>query len=142
MKEKALDFLKKNYILIICAACVVIALAALITALASGGNKTSDGSSQVYSAEWGRGLTEGIPEFPEKAVSMTATAVSTAAYYENVSGGQITEYLQLLERECGLVFSGESFPRSAICGEKIVTVHYNATEKRFSVTVAAADNSN
>lgn len=142
MKEKILDFLKKNYILIICAVCVVIALAALITAIASSRSERAEGSSPVCSAEWGLGLTEGIPEFPEKAVKVTATSVSVAAYYENVSGGQIAEYIKTLESECGIAFSGESFPRSAVFGEKIVTLHYNATEKRFSVTVAAEDNSN
>lgn len=142
MKEKILDFLKKNYILVICAACVVIALAALITAIASSRNESAESGSSVCSAEWGTGLTENIPEFSEKAVKITATSVSTAAYYENVSGEQISEYIKTLESECGIVFSGGGFPRSAIFGEKIVTVHYNATEKRFSVTVAASDNSN
>lgn len=139
MKEKAIDFLKKNYILIICAVCVIISIAALITALVPSQNSVDESEPAVSSVEWGNGLTEGIPEFSPSAASLISADNSVAAYYENVSGEQINEYLQTLKSECGIELSGEGFPRSAKWGERLITVHYNATDMLFSVTVSAVE---
>lgn len=111
-------------------ACVylVLVLALLLSSCGSG-----------YS--WGKGVTEGIP-LPQdiKAVAVSGDDTSAAAYFENVTSDDIGAYAALLESECGITFSGDSFPRSAIYGERIIVLHYNVTEMKFSVTVAAKAN--
>ncbi|MBP5155210.1 MAG: hypothetical protein J6252_01355 [Clostridia bacterium] len=80
-------------------------------------------------------LTEGIPEFPAEAYSFTVNGSSCAAYYEDVSGDRINEYADLLKEKCGAEFSEGAFPRTAQIGGRTVILHYNVTEKNFSITI-------
>ncbi|MBO4276769.1 MAG: hypothetical protein J5925_00040 [Clostridia bacterium] len=80
-------------------------------------------------------LTEGIPEFPGEPYSFTEAGVSCAAYYEDVSGEEIFEYAALLKERCGIDLTSGAFPRAAEYGERTIILHYNVTEKYFSVTI-------
>ncbi len=139
MKEKALDFLKKNYIVVICAVCVIISLTALIIALSVGGGEGGKAADSQAEIRWGEGLTEGIPQFEGEA-ELRAGENSVAAFYRGVSGDMISQYEQRLESELSIEFGGTDYPKAAIFGERIITLHYNATEMEFSVTVVKNDN--
>ncbi len=91
--------------------------------------------------KWGKDITEGIP-LPQdmKAVSTNGDENYAAAYFEGVSSEAAAEYASLLESECGIEFTNDNYPRSAIHGERIIVLHYNVTEMKLSVTVAAKGN--
>jgi hypothetical protein len=71
------------------------------------------------------------------ATSVKVSETHAAAYFEDVSSEEVSEYLTLIEEKCDVVFENERFPRSAVCDDKIIAIHYNVTEKKLSVTVAA-----
>ena len=85
---------------------------------------------------WGNGLTKDIPEFDHQLESFTQAENGgyAAAYYKNVSGEEIAQYISALA-ESGIVLESGVYPASAILEDKIITVHYNVTEMLFSVTV-------
>ena len=118
---------RKKELLAAVSAIVLLGLVLAAVAAISGRNKV---------ASWdGCPLTEGIPEFPAEAYSFTVNGSSCAAYYEDVSGDRINEYADLLKEKCGAEFSEGAFPRTAQIGGRTVILHYNVTEKNFSVTI-------
>ena len=88
--------------------------------------------------DWGMGITENIPCFSEKMDNFTCTDDYAAAYYSNVSSEQVEEYTARISEACGIQFQGQKYPRTAVYGDRIIALHYNVTEMRFSVTVARA----
>ena len=141
MKEKILDFwskavafVKKN--LVVCISClaaliVVITVIAVVAALNREPSSSNDGA-------WGYGITEDIPEFDGECDSIDESGDDYfVAYYSDVSGNEVTEYIAEIEQKCEIKFKGDKYPRSAVYGDRIIAVHYNVTEKMFSVTVVS-----
>ena len=129
MKEKALNFLKKYKYYAIG---VIVLLAVIITIVCI---VASNGKSDESDAKWGDGLSKGIPHFIGRGEVVTSGDGYIAAYYNDVSSESIEEYVLKLESTLKIDFEGEKFPRTAIYGGKIITLHYNVTEMKFSVTV-------
>lgn len=107
---------------------VVLVLALIITVIA-----WPSGEKEI---EWGEGITEGIPSFSDNYSSFSSDESYMTAYYTDVTSEQINEYLSKLENDCGIKFNSDKYPRSAIYNDKIIAIHYNVTEKKFSVTVS------
>ena len=128
MKSKCIEFIKK-YRYIIIGAAAILAILLLVLLLIPSGDKEEI-------AVWGEGITENIPEFDGRAEIESGEGY-TAAYYENVSGEQVEEYSKKLESVCGIEFSSNKYPRSAVYGDKMIVIHYNVTEMKLSVTVTA-----
>lgn len=128
-KENITAFIKRYKYILLAAAALLAVTVILIAAL------PSDGDSEQPLPDWGEGVTEGIPEFSQEYVSNSGGTGYAAFYYENVTSEQVGEYTALLERECGISFSSDKYPRSAKYGEKSITIHYNVTEMKMSVTV-------
>ena len=129
MKEKALNFLKKYKYYAIGAA-VLLAVLIVIVCIVAGNGKNGDDD-----AKWGDGLSKGIPRFVGEGETITVGDGYIAAYYNDVSSESIEEYVLKLESTLKIDFEGDKFPRTAIYGDKIITLHYNVTEMKFSVTV-------
>ena len=148
MKDKILNFIKNNALLscVICAFVVALITSIIVAAIMmpdSGTGENSDalnGESEtaLRRINWGDGITKDIPRFSVEPELVEATSESAAAYYMGVTSEQIAEYVALLERELGIEFSSDKYPRSAVWGDKIIAIHYNVTEMNFSVTVAKA----
>ena len=133
--KKALDFAKNNLYLTIGIAVAVVVLIGVIVAIAVSGN-----GGTAESSEWGVGLTENIPEFDGNCESTVISDGFCAAYYNDVKGDEVEEYIDKIESECNVRFEGDKYPRSAAYGEKIIAIHYNVTEMKFSVTVVSKTN--
>lgn len=135
--NKAISFVKKNTALAVCVAlAVVIIVTVIIIVTASGGSNRNDADKK-----WGEGITESIPEFDGVCDSLEMNGDSyCAAYYSDVTGDEVAEYIAELEKECNISFNSDKYPRSAVYGDKIIAIHYNVTEKRFSVTVVSKAN--
>ena len=143
MKEKIINFIKSNALL----SCIICAfVVALLTSVIVAAVMIPDGESDVSAAEsneakhkieWGKGITDGVPEFSGEPVSVEGTDGYVAAYYENVRSEQIAEYISLVENELGIKFSSDKYPRSAVWGDKLIAIHYNVTEMKLSVTVVS-----
>ncbi len=125
---------KKRSLLILISFLTVLAL--VITVICLSGNSPEEDPPQ-----WGEGITEGIPAFGEEFKSFDADSSFQTMYYENVTTEQVKDYETRLSDQCGIVFQGEIYPRSAIYGDKIIVIHYNVTEMKFSVTVTQKSNS-
>lgn len=125
---------KKESVII---AAVVLAVVTVITVVCvvSANNKAEKENSES-DFSWGAGLTENIPCFSENADSFKYGEGFAAAYYSNVTGEQVASYTARLE-EYGIKFESDHYPRSAVLEDKVIAIHYNVTEMRFSVTVAA-----
>lgn len=123
-------FKNKKFIIIASSAAICLVAILLIAVIAVNVGKNS---------RWGEGISENVPEFNAKAESITVDEEKgyAAAYYKNVTSEQVAEYISTIERECGVSFNSDKYPRSAIYGEKIIVIHYNVTEMNFSVTVTA-----
>lgn len=135
MTEKIINYIKKHKTAVtaICAAIVLTAFLAVII-LVSGGDEPDEKHER---ASWGNNsITENIPEFQGELASLDTNSDSyTAAYYSNVSGEKVSEYISELEAQLNVKFNGEKYPRTAVYGDKIIVIHYNVTEMRLSVTV-------
>lgn len=129
MKAKAFDLIKK-YKYAVIAGLALLAVLVLVIVTASGGSDRAHKSEK-----WGEGITEGIPRFDGRNEEIESGEGYVAAYYQNVSGDDIAEYLSELESACGISFDGDKYPITAICGDRIITLHYNVTEMKLSVTV-------
>lgn len=141
MKEKILDvfnkslaFFKKNLVLSISiAAAVVVIAVVLIIVLASGGDTDSS-----HESGWGYGITANIPEFDGDFDHIKKVGnESYVAYYSNVAGESVSAYMDEIEEKCNVSFGGDKYPCSAVYGDRIIVLHYNATEKKLSVTVVS-----
>ena len=123
------DFAKKNFALTLgtCAALIIVVV--VVVALAANGSGNG---------KWGRGVTSGVP-MPSglDASSVNVTKNHAAAYFEDVTGEEVSAYIELVEDKCDVVFESDRFPRTAELDDKIIVIHYNVTEKKLSVTVAA-----
>ena len=128
--KKTLDFAKSNRYVTIGIAVAIVVLIAVIVIISVSGNGTD-----ATNGDWGDGLTEKIPRFDGNCTNSVITDSFCAAYYTDVTGDAVEEYIDKIESECNVKFEGERYPRSATYGEKIIAVHYNVTEKKFSVTV-------
>lgn len=128
--DKASGFAKKHFALTLGVLAILIVIIIVVITIVSGGGETSD--------KWGKGITKGVP-MPSglNAASVKVSETHAAAYFEDVSSEEVSEYVTLIEEECDVVFENERFPRSAVCDDKIIVIHYNVTEKKLSVTVAA-----
>lgn len=129
MKAKAFDLIKKYKYAVIAGVALLLVLVIVIAIAAS----SSDRSHK--SEKWGEGITEGIPQFDGSNEEIESGEGYVAAYYKNVSGDDIAEYVSELKSACGISFDGDKYPRTAIYGDRIITLHYNVTEMKFSVTV-------
>ncbi len=125
--DNIFDFSKKHFAITFGAVAVLVVLVIVIITVAAGG-----------ADKWGKGITAGVP-MPSglDAVSVKISETHAAAYFEDVSSEEVSDYIALVEDKCDVVFEGERFPRSASLEDKIIVIHYNVTEKKFSVTVAA-----
>lgn len=84
---------------------------------------------------WGMGVTEGIPAFSDDFATFSDGNGYMVAYYTDVTTEQIAEYVAKLASDCGIVFDSDKYPRTTMYNDKTITIHYNVTEKKFSVTV-------
>lgn len=138
MAKKMIGFIKKHLNIAFRIAAIALVAMLALSAVACGGEE--DTSSQGKQA-WGSGLTENIPEFPSDAESYDlGNDGYAAAYYINVATEDINSYISKLESELEIDFSDERYPKTASYGEKIITIHYNVTEMRLSVTVTEKEN--
>jgi hypothetical protein len=149
MKNKILEFIKEKPILSTVIICAVVALVISVTAsliigavMKKDNSRPDDSSDEIQrTVEWGKGITEGIPEFKGNMEDSKSTGAFAAVYYINVTGEQVKDYIALVESQCGITFSNESgYPRSAIYGEKLIAIHYNVTEMQMSVTITKNEN--
>lgn len=137
--KKAIHFFKKNYIPVLVAlSALIIVIVVLVIALSSGSEEPDD--TESVAPKWENALTDGIPAFSEGYVNLDIGESYVAAYYERVESATVSEYVKTLENELGVSFSKEKFPYTAVYGEKIIALHYNVTEMRFSVTVTEKSN--
>ncbi len=139
MKEKLISFfsaVKRNLTLTACI-CTVLLIVVIFTAVFFGSNQ-----ADAPDFEWGDGITEGIPAFSgeNEVFEVGENGEYAVAYYTNVTGEQADEYIDTVERELGVEFSENGYPRVAICESKLIAVHYNVTEMTFSVTVTVKSN--
>lgn len=136
MAEKIINYIK-THLLVVCG--ITVAVIALIVAIAL---LSGNDSETAEEHEWGDGITDNIPEFsgtPE-SFDFGSDGSYAAAYYSGVTSEQVSEYIVKLESKLEIDFSSDKYPCSAVCGEKIIVIHYNVTEMRFSVTVTAKTN--
>ena len=128
--KKIVNFAKDHFGLTLGILSVSIVAIVILTTILSGGTQAS--------GRWGKGITKGIP-MPDdiKSVSVNVSDSYAAAYFEDVSSEEVSEYISLIEDKCDVVFTNDRFPRSAVSEDKIIVIHYNVTEKKLSVTVAA-----
>lgn len=114
-----------------------LAAFAVVFSAGCGTNSATDEEIKQSNVNWGEGITENIPEFPAGNGEIVSANDGSyvSAYYSNVSGDQIKEYISALEQECGVKFNGEKYPLTASIAEKTIILHYNVTEMQFSVTV-------
>lgn len=146
MKEKLINFAKTHTVLscVIGSAVAALIISLIVTAVAVSvinSAKGGDGSEiNAGEVDWGKGITADIPEFSGKLQSSEGTESYAAVYYTEVTGEQASEYIALIEQECGVKFTGELYPRSAVYGDRIIAVHYSVTEMKMSVTVVRSAN--
>ncbi len=133
--KKAVEFIKKNAVLSICCAvalAVIIIVIILVSVLGDNNGKKNNNDN------WGIGITEDIPEFDGTCDSIESNEDGyCVAYYSDVTGDEVSEYISEIETECGVKFEGSKYPRSAVYDDKIIVIHYNVTEMKFSVTVVS-----
>lgn len=127
--EKAADYIKNN---IISLSVILLVLTVGIICLLS----LNSGSDQAVG--WpDTELTEGIPPFESVPISVSENENATAIYFSEVHREEADSYaLKLesaLEVSCG---NTKGYPKSFLLKEKSVTLHYNASELSFSVTIA------
>ncbi len=142
MKNKITEFIKNKPVISWAIGTVAVALVVALSVSAIFLSFGSDGEdvSKVGLSEmdWGEGITEGIPEFSpnsDTVSSVKGNETSVSAYFTEVTGEQVSEYAALIEKECGIKFSSDKYPRSAIYGDRIIAIHYNVTEMKLSLTV-------
>ncbi len=139
MKDIASRFLsaiKRNLTLTSCV-CLVFLVIVILVAVFSNSDETA-----TPDFEWGDGITEGIPAFSgeNEAFDADDSGKYAAAYYTNVTGEQASAYIDTVERELGVTFSNNGYPRIAVRDGDLIAVHYNVTEMTFSITVTAKSN--
>ena len=139
--DKVRDYVNghKKTVAIVTSVCLIAAAATILTCLSIYDNGKSK-KGETDESGWGSGITENLPCFSEEADSLKLTDEYAAAYYSGVKGEQVDEYIALLTEECGVKFEGNKYPRSAVFGDRIITIHYNVTEMHFSVTVNLREN--
>lgn len=128
--DKFCGYAKKNPMLVLGMVAAVVVILTVVIVIALGGDSKPN--------KWGKGITSGVP-MPSglDAASVKIEESYASAYFEDVSSEEVSDYIALVEEKCDVVFENERFPRSAICDDKIIVIHYNVTEKKLSVTVAA-----
>lgn len=114
----------------------VVAVTILVCTMAF--NNVDNGEPE-NGAQWSSGITQNIPAFSDNAEKIEHNEKSTAAYYSNVKSEDVAKYIERLGEECGVKFEGRQYPKTATFEDKIIAIHYNVTEMRFSVTVAQKD---
>ncbi len=132
--EKILEILKKYSYTV-----VIVLVAAFLAVLVIGFNSCGNGDD--VSGESSRDKVHNYQEIPlfsksPENVDSSDDKSYVAYYYTDVSGEQVSEYVAKLEKELGIKFKSEIYPKTASYGEKIIAIHYNVTEKRLSVTIA------
>lgn len=141
MKDKLLQILSaaKRNIKVTASVASVFLVVIILVAIFSDSNANGGTPSEF---RWGDGITEGIPAFTGENAVFDAgeNGEYAVAYYENVTGEGASVYIAKLEKELGVHFGKNGYPRVAEYGEKLIAVHYNVTEMTFSVTVTAKSN--
>ncbi len=142
MKNKITEFIKTKPILAWAIGTVAVALvvACAVSGIFLAVHSSDDDENDEMNGDvnWGEGVTESIPEFEPKSdseKSIKRTENGVVAYYSEVTGEQVDEYTALVAKECGIKFTGDKYPRSAVYGDRIIAIHYNVTEMKMSVTV-------
>jgi len=133
--KKAVEFLKNNAVLSICCAVALVLIIVVVAVLVSS-NDTKDKKDNI-DVQWGSGITENIPEFDGECDSLNGEDGYCVAYYSEVTGQEVADYISKIETQCGVKFEGSEYPRSAVYGDNIIAIHYNVTEMKFSVTVVS-----
>ena len=135
---RCVEFIKNHKKQSIVAAAVLLAVTVAIILIlvisSNGGSQETQGEDTL---KWGMGITENIPSFSENADHVEQSEAFVAAYYSNVTSEQVAEYVAKLDEQCGIKFENEHYPRSAVLEDKVIAIHYNVPEMRFSVTVVA-----
>lgn len=149
MKEKITEFIKNKPLIswAIGTVSVALVIAVIVSSVFLAFSSSGDDDSGTVNSDikWGEGITEKIPEFtpaPDSSFSIKQTETGVAAYYTEVKGEDVEKYTERIEKECGIKFSSDKYPRSAVYGDKIIVIHYNVTEMKMSVTVAEIGNNN
>lgn len=127
--ETAKRAVPKKYLYIGALVIMLVFTAAVIAAAISarGGRKSPQWEDSP--------LTAGIPAFSENADKIVLGDGYAAAYYSGVGSDEINAYVDSLGKDPGVRFGSSGFPRTAVYGEVTVALHYNVTERNFSVTV-------
>ena len=124
----------KKMVTVVVAAFLAVAAIIILVCTFTLGNKGVEETENDFG--WGQGLTQGIPQFSQEAERIQQDEDFVAAYYSNVKSEDVAKYIELLTEECGVEFEGRQYPKTATLDDKIIAIHYNVTEMRFSVTVA------
>lgn len=128
---KIINTLKRHIAAFSCLAALFLTVLIVVAVFSFAEEEASE------AGDWGDGITEGIPAFRPGTEELVfgGDGSYAAAYYSEVTGEQAETYIAALEAECGIAFGGAQYPRTAVYGEKLIAIHYNATEMKLSVTV-------
>ncbi len=131
--KKLINENKKKFTVMVAAFLAIVAITILVCTFTLG-NKGVEETENDFG--WGQGLTQGIPQFSQEAERIQQDENFVAVYYNNVKSDDVAKYIELLGEECGVKFEGRQYPKTATLDDKIIAIHYNVTEMRFSVTIA------
>ncbi len=128
--EKAVDFAKNN----------LISLSVILAVLAVGAVcLISLGGDEQEALQWPETeYTDGVPVFEGTPVAVTENDSSVAIYFDGIHREQADKYASELESSLKKP-SGSSpkgYPKTFFLDDRSVTLHYNASELSFSVTIA------
>ncbi len=137
MMEKILEIIKKySYTIAIGLFAVILACVAIGSFACEEKNPKDEVSEETSAPESKIEVSQVLPEFFKSPDSVDVSDGYAAYYYSDVTENDVSEYVSKLEKELGVKFENEIYPKTADCGDKIIAIHYGVTEKRLSVTVA------
>ena len=141
MMEKILEIIKKySYTIAIGLFAVVLACMAIGSFACDDKKSKNKGNDDGSKPESEIQVSQELPEFFKSPDSSDISDGYAAYYYSDVTEKDVLEYISKLEKELGIKFENEIYPKTADCGDKIIAIHYGVTEKRLSVTVAEKEN--
>lgn len=130
---KTLGFIRENIIALSVILLVIVIGTICLVSLS--------GKGEPKQTSWPENdLTKGVPAFSGTPVSVTEEDNACAVYFTGIHREEADAYASELESALSVSFDKESYPRSAVCSDILITLHYNASEMDFSVTFAAKDN--
>ncbi|MBO4452892.1 MAG: hypothetical protein J5793_03050 [Clostridia bacterium] len=142
LKYYFIDLFRSHRKKIITAAVLIAAVAVTVTviAVASANGVEPPADPEAVNSALLEELFDGIPEFPGEAYKTEAKDGAAVFYYSGVTGESVAQYAEKLYSEKGIDLRAESYiyPRSAVYGDRVIAISYNATEQNFSITVTKA----